>query len=252
MKVRETGPFALARQTFRATGLDPVPSTTGGAARERREPFLILICPEPMTEAEWLACTDPTQMLEFLRRTGSYRKLRLFAVGCCRRVWTMLEDERSRDAVEVAERFADGLATEKERAAAWLAAHNATEARRGVAFAASNSALSKVENRSWCSRAASAAEAARIHDGKEPQADLLRCIFGNPFHPSTVERSLLTESVFTLASAIYEERAFDRLPILADALEESGCRDAAILAHCRGPGPHVRGCWVVDLLLHRK
>jgi hypothetical protein len=51
--------------------------------------------------------------------------------------------------------------------------------------------------------------------------------------------------------AIYTDRAFDRLPILADALEEAGCTDAAILEHCRGPGPHVRGCWVVDLLLDK-
>ena len=52
-----------------------------------------------------------------------------------------------------------------------------------------------------------------------------------------------------LAGAIYDERAFDRLPVLGDALEDAGCADAAILAHCRGPGEHVRGCWVVDLLL---
>jgi hypothetical protein len=55
-----------------------------------------------------------------------------------------------------------------------------------------------------------------------------------------------------LASHIYDSRAFDRLPILADALEEAGCKDAEILAHCRGPGPHVRGCWVVDLVLGKE
>src|SRR5437762_722095 len=55
-----------------------------------------------------------------------------------------------------------------------------------------------------------------------------------------------------LAQAVYEERAFERLPVLADALEEAGCTDAAILDHCRSPGPHARGCWVVDLLLGRE
>jgi hypothetical protein len=55
-----------------------------------------------------------------------------------------------------------------------------------------------------------------------------------------------------LAQAIYDDRAFDRLPILADALEEAGCDTADILAHCRGPGPHVRGCWVVDLILGKQ
>jgi hypothetical protein len=54
-----------------------------------------------------------------------------------------------------------------------------------------------------------------------------------------------------LAEQIYKERAFNRLPTLADALEESGCQEAALLAHCRGPGPHVRGCWAVDLILSK-
>jgi hypothetical protein len=57
--------------------------------------------------------------------------------------------------------------------------------------------------------------------------------------------------VVALGQAIYHDRAFDRLPILADALEEAGRRDAEILTHCRGPGPHVRGCWVVDLVTRR-
>ena len=52
-----------------------------------------------------------------------------------------------------------------------------------------------------------------------------------------------------LAQAIYDDRAFDRLPILADALEDAGCTDADILGHCRGGGEHTRGCWVVDLVL---
>lgn len=79
---------------------------------------------------------------------------------------------------------------------------------------------------------------------------LLRCVVGSPFHGvSSVDRSCLTTTVKELAHAIYADRAFDRLPILADALEEAGRTDEAILAHCRGPGPHVRGCWVVDLLL---
>jgi hypothetical protein len=59
-------------------------------------------------------------------------------------------------------------------------------------------------------------------------------------------------AVVKLAESIYTERAFDRLPILADALEDAGCTDAAVLDHCRGPGPHVRGCWVVDLVLGKE
>src|ERR1700685_1871620 len=71
-----------------------------------------------MTEAHWLACTDPMPMLEFLRGKGSDRKLRLFAVGCCRRVWGLLEDERSRLGVDAAEQYADGNISEEELDAA--------------------------------------------------------------------------------------------------------------------------------------
>jgi hypothetical protein len=77
----------------------------------------------------------------------------------------------------------------------------------------------------------------------------LRDIFGNPFRPVTFDPRWLTATVVALATGIYAERAFDRMPILADALEEAGCDHADILAHCRGDGPHVRGCWVVDLVL---
>jgi hypothetical protein len=56
-------------------------------------------------------------------------------------------------------------------------------------------------------------------------------------------------TIAKLAEAIYEEWAFDRLPILADALEEAGCTSEELLTHCRAGGEHVRGCWAVDLLL---
>ena len=78
---------------------------------------------------------------------------------------------------------------------------------------------------------------------------LLRDIFGNPFRPVTADPSWLTSTVVALARTIYYEWAFDRLPILADALEEAGCDDADVLTHLRGDGPHARGCWVLDLVL---
>ena len=85
---------------------------------------------------------------------------------------------------------------------------------------------------------------------REAQASLLRCIIGPlPFRPVAIASSCLSPTVTKLAQTIYDERAFDRLPILADALEEAGCANADILSHCRLPGKHCRGCWVVDFLL---
>jgi hypothetical protein len=84
------------------------------------------------------------------------------------------------------------------------------------------------------------------------QIRLLRDIFGNPFRPVTLNPAWCTSNVTGLAQSIYVDRAFDRLPILADALEEAGCDNADILNHCRQPGEHVRGCWVVDLVLRKE
>ena len=78
---------------------------------------------------------------------------------------------------------------------------------------------------------------------------LVRDIFANPFRPVSADPAWLTSTVVQLAAGIYTDRAFDRLPILADALQDAGCDNADLLDHCRGPGPHARGCWVVDLIL---
>ena len=90
-------------------------------------------------------------------------------------------------------------------------------------------------------------------DERNMQCSLLRDIFGNPFRPPPAMAfswlSWNDDTILKLAQAIYDDRVFDRLPILADALEEAGCTNADILNHCRQPGEHVRGCWVVDLLL---
>jgi hypothetical protein len=90
---------------------------------------------------------------------------------------------------------------------------------------------------------------------REHVIPILRDIVGNPFHSIQIERKRLAWNSGTLpklAQTIYTDRAFDRLPILADALLDAGCDNAAILDHCRSPGPHVRGCWVVDLLLGKE
>jgi len=239
-----------------------------------------------MTEAEWLACTDPDRMLDFLQERGSDRKLRLFAVACCRSVWDLLTDARSRAAVEVSERYADRRATEKELGAALTRALEATARRAQRAawaayWAASRRAAKAVQN--VCSAAGDAtarvaAEAARAAGADQVAAwnaekatggrgyvSFLRDIFGNPFRSVTVEPAWLAwhgGTVAKVARSIYEDRRFGDLPVLADALEEAGCTNGAVLEHCRSAGGtrrqasggreppvHVRGCWVLDQLL---
>src|SRR5262249_21292895 len=91
-----------------------------------------------------------------------------------------------------------------------------------------------------------------MSDEQARQCDLLRDIFGNPFRPVSLNPSWLTPPVVALAEGIYADRAFDRLPILADAIQDAGCENADLLGHCRGPGPHARGCWAVDLVLGKE
>jgi hypothetical protein len=80
---------------------------------------------------------------------------------------------------------------------------------------------------------------------------LLRDIFGNPFRPVAFAPSWRTSTVLALARQMYEFRDFSAMPILADAIQDAGCNSDNILEHCRSPGPHVRGCWVVDLVLNK-
>jgi hypothetical protein len=228
-----------------------------------------------VTEAEWHGGDDPGAMLEFLRDKAGDRKKRLFMAACCRGVWRLLPDPRSRRAVEVAEWYADGAATRRELAAAHgkavaVAGHGV----RHVAWAAywtSSRTLSDsiINNVRFNTAQAAAREAHDAGAAANPvaayaaggaaearrQADILRDLFGNPFRPSAVDPAWLTwkdGTVRKLARAIYDERHFADLPILADALEEAGCADAEILGHCRGGGDHFRGCWVLDLLLARE
>jgi hypothetical protein len=83
-------------------------------------------------------------------------------------------------------------------------------------------------------------------------AALLREILGNPFRPARIASRWLTPDVVGLAAAIHEEKGYERMGILADALQDAGCDCAEVLDHCHGPGPHVLGCWVVDALLGKR
>jgi hypothetical protein len=220
-----------------------------------------------MVEKQWAACKNPPNMLRHLGRKASGRKLRLFAAACCRRVWGHLADERSRRAVELAERLADGEATTKERAAAARSARRFTARyRHADTWYAVASAGYATEYLAWWA-AYDAAEAVARHAGQrkarpaeeKAQAALLRCVIGNPFRPVPISSSSQSPQVVALAQAAYDERELPagtldttRLAVLADALEEAGCTNADILSHLRGPGPHVRGCWAVDLILGKQ
>jgi hypothetical protein len=98
-------------------------------------------------------------------------------------------------------------------------------------------------------REAGRARAIAMTHEKAAQCRLLRDIFGNPFRPAAVDPGWLTPAVITMATAIYGERRFQDLPVLADALEDAGCNGTDLLAHCRGGGEHAPGCWAVDALL---
>jgi hypothetical protein len=220
-----------------------------------------------MTEADWLACTDPQKMLEFLRDSGklSERKARLFACSCCRRVWCLL-DQVGTASVVVAERYADGeISAEELQKAEYLAWHSAD----GLAHYPDY-----VLTAGWAAHAAVVGEAIDAADlvaesaGPEEkvvvQSVLLRDLFGPlPFRSVAVERGWLawnSGTVVRLAEAAYDNRKLpagtlepERLAVLADALEEARCTDRDILGHLREQGAvHVRGCWVLDVLTGRQ
>lgn len=207
-----------------------------------------------MTETEWNAGANPGPMLEFLKGKASERKLRLFAAACCRQSTDGMKDGGNRRAVEAAELFADekisaeDLAAARKTAASWIgnvaathAIHAASRVVQSLGEEAGMAAAKAAGLGHFGSRDYSAA-----HDA---QAELLREIFGNPFRSISFDPAWLTSKVIRLAQSIYDDRAFDRLPAFADVLEQAGSLDQEKLNHCRGSGPHVRGCWVLDLVL---
>jgi hypothetical protein len=232
----------------------------------------------PCSEAEWFTCGDVDSLCKMLRHLDygvairfSERKWRLVGVACVRRVLHTFKDMRTLGLVEVVERLADGLLTQEEVKHLWgqarnppnsdtefpedclpdeEAARSAFQSLAAIAFGCPDASQAS-ESARWARRAA---DQPRLEE--EAQVALLRDLFGNPYRPpSSPDPDLLAWNngvVLNLAQAIYAERMFDQLPILADALEEAGCTDGEMLAHCRQSGPHTRGCWVVDLLLGKE
>lgn len=209
-----------------------------------------------MTETEWLRSDAPFLMLQFLRVQPRSRKCLLLTAACARRLWEKLS-KQSRDWFELMEVAAEGktgiagLSENESSASNDLLILDRSET-RPFAPRGKFRALFDICRGQW--QIPSTWEQGNLDWVAERagQAVLVRDVFGIPFRLSNCFprwRSLNALSTVTLARSIYYDRAYDRLPILADLLEEAGCSDADILDHCRGPGPHVRGCWVVDLIL---
>jgi hypothetical protein len=192
-------------------------------------------------------------------RLAVQRKLRLFYCACCRLRWDVLP-AAGQQAVEVTERYADGLASAKQLRAARRAAEAAVRATR-PAWAAGGHAPEAWDVTNTARLVVNAAEVhARLRTGYVPggepagaadQAALLRELFENPFRPTEIAGKWLTSTVVALARVVHADRAFHLLPVLGDALQDAGCTHAEILAHCYGPGPHVAGCWLLDRLTGR-
>jgi hypothetical protein len=239
-----------------------------------------------MPQRVWLGNDDSLRLYADLFHSASERKLRLGAAACCRRVWPLLLDERSKTGMDVFENHADGTVPWKAFHRARIAAEAAfremqerwpydgrtEEQNRWIEAAVAVDCLLKQEQfpaRKTVDEGAGpwvlcairlagrvvAPGTPDLMDGatsgeRAAQADLLRDIFGNPFRPVAFGPEWRSDTAVSLARHIYESRDFSTMPILADALQDAGCDNADILNHCRDPQQvHVRGCWVVDLVL---
>jgi hypothetical protein len=215
-----------------------------------------------MNENLWLTGTGPKWMLEHIRGRASPRKLRLFACASVRRI-AALATPAGLYAVQMAEAFARGQASHTDAArASTTASHllrQSPQPIEGHVQAIRNALEYMVANDPWDAAHAYVWVVAQHHDTPSArkaelaaQCDLLRCIFGNPYQSVQVQPDWLAHNdgaAGHLARSIDEEKRFEDLPILADALEEAGCDQAELLGHCRKGGTHAAGCWVLDLLL---
>jgi hypothetical protein len=257
----------------------------------------------PWSESDWLTSSDPSAMLDLLGNEASERKLRLFAVACCRRIWDIIPSGLHQQAVQLAEQYADGevsceeyktmlKALEREYDDSFLESHAISdELERLRHFRYDTVSYQETTRwtlyRRWDIPWVVSLQAAHLRAGGDEafdlehglgkaggmtndereramgewrfrfqqerayQSRLLRDLFGNPFRSIHVKATWLSDGVKRLARFVYEQRAYGEMPILADALEEAGCSEPKLLDHCRSAEEHVRGCWVIDLLLDK-
>jgi hypothetical protein len=235
-----------------------------------------------LTEADWLRAQNPGLLFDFVRgRVRSPRRLRLAIVGGCRLAWPLVPPiPHPRDAaclalVDLAERYADGAVKFTEMTAARRALAGPEVYRGGPPdskiaaawFAAArdpakggSEAIFRLLGVSWGGESQLEMSRSHVKYGFHGRGGdwvaacntliaVVRDVFANPFRKVASDRKWSTAVVTGVARQVYDSRDFSAMPILADALQDAGCEDTDILDHCRGNGPHVRGCWVVDLVL---
>jgi hypothetical protein len=203
-----------------------------------------------MTHDEWSACGDPVAMLDAVEGAASDRKLRLFAIEATRFFYAVVGDDPAFRRIPDAEAaFVEGM----------LSAEGVRAVHVGALGGGDRSVVPFLINPFGHARSLAFMNPLIFDQMKTPTPDiraayagLLRDVFGDPFRPVGFDARWRSKDAVGLALAAYDNRDFSMLPILADALGDSGCSDAHILGHCRGSGPHTRGCWVVDAVLGRE
>ena len=217
-----------------------------------------------MTEEEWLTSDDPTPMHSFLTWKRNERKLRFFIVAACRHSFRSFGHYELDEVVDWAEEAVDQQprteAPASVRETVTWAISEMCESLNRLGDAAEYSIATAIYDpyagQQVTNSILAAHEIADVNSTPMEEAQVhctfLRDIFGNPFRPVTFNPNWLTSDVTAMARGMYETRDFAAMPILADALQDAGCENADVLEHCRGPGPHVRGCWVVDLVLGKE
>ena len=219
-------------------------------------------------ESWWRTCQTPCHLWHAAEKAFTERKMRLFLTACCRSVWADLPDPRSRAAVEVMERFADGRAARDDLDEAARRATDAISAADlGVGF--TGQYCIDLENwnlgpsHTYPTPAGVVAQVTAVPELAGVGVDwfaiplvtcaaaceLLRDLLAPPFRQPGCDPRWLTPNVAAVARSIYDTSEFGDMPILGDALEEAGCTDAALLDHCRTTVRHVRGCFVLDQIL---
>jgi hypothetical protein len=194
-----------------------------------------------MTEVGWLRSVKPSVMLHCLSHGQSQRKFRLFAIAVARIAWGSDEPTSLRSQLLKHVEFAVEEPAEAKNTFTLGGVYLATSDPNGMIHSTARTAAL------WSVRIGDEPGAHSVD--AVTQAAFIRDIFGNPFRPVAFDPSWRTSSAVGVAQAMYDARDFAAMPILADALEDAGCDSPDVLAHCRGDGPHVRGCWVVDHVL---